>query len=129
MVSLLIVSHSEKLANGVKELAKEMASDVNIEAVGGNEEGGLGSDYNKIFEALDSIYTSDGVIILFDLGSSLMTTQIVMEILEAEGKKNIVILDAPIVEGAVVAAVEISIGQTIQKVVEKLKPLKMGKIK
>ena len=52
MVSLLIVSHSEKLAEGVRELAGEMVSDVPMEAVGGTSDGRLGNDYSKIYEAL-----------------------------------------------------------------------------
>ncbi|MBE6052402.1 MAG: PTS-dependent dihydroxyacetone kinase phosphotransferase subunit DhaM [Clostridium sartagoforme] len=128
MVSLLIVSHSEYLAKGIKELAKEMSRDVVIEAVGGTADGRLGNDYNKIYEALDKIYTDDGVVILFDLGSSYLTAEMVKETFEAEGRENIKIVDAAIAEGAVVASIEMSIGSSLDQVCKKLVSLKINKI-
>ena len=77
MVSLLIVSHSEKIAQGTRELALEMAPDICIGAAGGTSGGGLGSDYSKIYASLSEIYTPDGVLVLFDLGSSYMTAELV----------------------------------------------------
>lgn len=128
MVSLLIVSHSEKIAQGIKELALEMAPDINIGAAGGTKDGTLGSDYNNIYTTLSNIYTPDGVLVLFDLGSSYMTTELVKEALELEGKENILIIDAALVEGAITAAVHISIGSSIEKIIQALQNLKLGKI-
>ncbi|MCF0146854.1 MAG: PTS-dependent dihydroxyacetone kinase phosphotransferase subunit DhaM [Clostridium sp.] len=128
MVSLLIVSHSELLAKGIKELAKEMSGDVVIEAVGGTEDGRLGNDYSKIYEALDKIYTDDGVLILFDLGSSYLTAEMVKEAFEMEGRENIRIVDAAMVEGAVISSVEMSIGRSLDEVCDKLLELKINKI-
>lgn len=128
MVSLLVVSHSNKIAEGVKELAKEMAPEVRIAAVGGTVEGRLGSDYDKINNALSQIYTSEGVIVLFDLGSSYMTTEMVKEAMALEGKGSIYIADAPLVEGTVTAAVQASLGRNIEQIKEYLTGLKMGKI-
>lgn len=128
MVSLLIVSHSEKIAQGVKELALEMAPDICIGAAGGTCESTLGSDYNSIYKALSEIYTDNGVIVLFDLGSSRMTAQLVKEAMELDGKDNIHIVDAALVEGAVTAAVQISLGLSIEKVIESLSNLKLGKM-
>jgi len=128
MASLLIVSHSDKIAQGVKELALEMAPDINIAASGGTIEGTLGSDYNKIYTALTNIYTEDGVLVLFDLGSSYMTAELVKEALALEGKEKIHIVDAALVEGAVTAAVQISLGLTIDEIVQSLENLKLGKM-
>lgn len=128
MVSLLLVSHSERLAKGVKELAKEMSGDVVIEAVGGTSDGRLGNDYNKIYEALDKIYTSDGVLILFDLGSSYLTAEMVKEAFELEGREKIKIVDAAMVEGAVISSIEMSLGQSLDEVCNKLLELKINKI-
>lgn len=128
MVSLLLVSHSERLAKGVKELAKEMSGDVVIEAVGGASDGRLGNDYNKIYEALDKIYTSDGVLILFDLGSSYLTAEMVKEAFELEGREKIKIVDAAMVEGAVISSIEMSIGRSLDEVCNKLLELKINKI-
>ena len=128
MVSLLIVSHSESLAKGIKELAKEMSGDVAIEAVGGTEDGRLGNDYNKIYEALDKIYTDDGVLILFDLGSSYLTAEMVKETFEIEGKDKIRIVDSAMVEGAVISSIEMSLGRSLDEVCDKLIELKINKI-
>lgn len=128
MVSLLIVSHSELLAKGIKELAKEMSGDVVIEAVGGSEDGRLGNDYSKIYEALDKIYTDDGVLILFDLGSSYLTAEMVKEAFEMEGRENVRIADSAMVEGAVISSIEMSLGRSLDEVCEKLLELKINKI-
>lgn len=128
MVSLLIVSHSELLAKGIKELAKEMSGDVVIEAVGGTEDGRLGNDYSKIYEALDKIYTDDGVLILFDLGSSYLTAEMVKEAFEMEGRENVRIADSDMVEGAVISSIEMSLGRSLDEVCEKLLELKINKI-
>lgn len=128
MVSLLIVSHSESLAKGIKELAKEMSGDVAIEAVGGTEDGRLGNDYNKIYEALDKIYTDDGVLILFDLGSSYLTAEMVKETFEIEGRDKIRIVDSAMVEGAVISSIEMSLGRSLDEVCDKLLELKINKI-
>jgi dihydroxyacetone kinase phosphotransfer subunit len=128
MVSLFIVSHSEKIAYGVKELALEMAPEVKIAAVGGTIEGSLGSSYNKIYKALSDIYTEDGVLVLFDLGSSYMTAELVKEALILERKDKIHIVDAALVEGALTAAVQISLGLTIDEVIHSIEKLKLGKM-
>ncbi len=128
MVSLLIVSHSESLARGIMELAKEMSGDVVIEAVGGTNDGRLGNDYNKIYEALDKIYTDDGVLILFDLGSSYLTAEMVKETFEIEGRDKIKIVDAAMVEGAVISSIEMSLGRSLDEVSDKLSSLKLNKI-
>lgn len=128
MVSLLIVSHSESLAEGVKELAKEMAADVTIEAVGGTSDGRLGNDYNKVYEALDKIYTDDGVVVLFDLGSSYLTAEMVLEDFEAEGRDKVKIVDAAMVEAAVISSIEMSLGRSLDEVCNKLISLKLNKI-
>ena len=128
MVSLLIVSHSESLARGVKELAQEMAADVIIEAVGGTADGRLGNDYNKVYEALDKIYTDDGVAILFDLGSSYLTAEMVVEAYEAEGRDKVKIVDAAMVEGAVISSIEMSLGRSLEEVCNKVESLKLNKI-
>ena len=128
MVSLLIVSHSESLAKGIKELAEEMSGDVIIEAVGGTDDGRLGNDYNKIYKALDKIYTDDGVLVLFDLGSSYLTTEMVKETFEIEGRDKIKIIDAAMVEGAVISSIEMSLGKSLDEVCDKLLELKINKI-
>lgn len=103
MVGIVIVSHSQKLAEGVVELAKMMASNAPVAAAGGLEDGNFGTSYEKISTAIESVYSDDGVAILMDMGSAVMTTEMVLEDLERD---NVKMLDCPLVEGAVLAAVE-----------------------
>ena len=103
MVGIVIVSHSQKLAEGVVELAKMMAANAPVAAAGGLDDGNFGTSYEKISAAIESVYSSDGVAILMDMGSAVMTTEMVLEDLE---RNNVKMLDCPLVEGAVLAAVE-----------------------
>ncbi|MFH5843337.1 dihydroxyacetone kinase phosphoryl donor subunit DhaM [Haladaptatus sp. CMAA 1909] len=101
MIGIVIVSHSERAAEGIREVAAEMADDVSIVAVGGDPDGGLGTSAPEIQEALDSLSDEDGVVVLVDLGSAVMNTELAIEMAEVEAE----IADAPILEGAVNAAV------------------------
>ncbi|MCO8245776.1 MULTISPECIES: dihydroxyacetone kinase phosphoryl donor subunit DhaM [unclassified Haladaptatus] len=101
MIGLVVVSHSEQAAKGIREVAAEMAGDVPIEAVGGDPDGGLGTSTPVIQEALDSLADEDGVVVLVDLGSAVMNTELAIEMADVEAE----IADAPILEGAVNAAV------------------------
>ena len=79
MVGFVIVSHSKNLAESVVELTSMMAPDANIKAAGGMEDGGFGTSFEKIQAAIDDVYTEDGVLILMDMGSAVMTTEMVLE--------------------------------------------------
>ncbi|WP_394615973.1 dihydroxyacetone kinase phosphoryl donor subunit DhaM [Lentzea sp. JNUCC 0626] len=102
-VGLVVVSHSDMLANGVAELATQMAPDTTVIPVGGTEEGGLGTDYNAVVEALTDADAGAGVVVLYDLGSAKMTAEMAVE--SADDPTRYAVVDAPLVEGAVVAAV------------------------
>ena len=115
MVGIVIVSHSEKIAQGVVELCKQMAPEVVMVAAGGLPGGEIGTDFQRIYEAVESVMSDDGVAVLFDLGSALMTAEMVMEQFE---ECKVMLADAPIVEGAVVAAVSASMGLSLSQVVE-----------
>lgn len=117
MVGIVIVSHSQKLAEGVVELARMMADDIPIAAAGGLEDGSLGTSYEKIYNALEEVYSDDGVIVLVDMGSAAMTAEMVIE--EMPGR-NIRMLDCPLVEGAILAAVELSDGHTLETLIERI---------
>ena len=117
MVGIVIVSHSQKLAEGVVEVAQMMAHDAPIVAAGGLKDGTLGTSYEKILNAVESVYSADGVIVLMDMGSAVMTTEMVLEDLERD---NVVMLDCPLVEGAVLAAVESSGGKTLAEISQRI---------
>jgi len=118
LVGIVIVSHSEKLAAGVVEIAKMMAPDAPLAAAGGLEDGGLGTSYSKISAAVDKVYSEDGVVVLMDMGSAVMTTEIVIE---DKDDNKVMMLDCPLVEGAVLAAVESTGGITLDRLAVKIK--------
>ena len=118
LVGIVIVSHSEKLAAGVVEIAKMMAPDAPLVAAGGLEDGGLGTSYSKISAAVDEVYSEDGVAVLMDMGSAVMTTEIVIE---DKDNSKVRMLDCPLVEGAVLAAVESTGGISLDELSVKIK--------
>ena len=113
MVGIVIVSHSKKLAEGVLELSRLIAGECPMVAAGGLDDGGFGTSYEKIEEAINSVYSDDGVAVIMDLGSSCMTTEMVIE--NMEGKK-VEMIDCPMVEGAAAAAAEAESGSTLEEV-------------
>lgn len=115
MVGIIIVSHSQKLAEGVAELAKMMAADAPVVPAGGLENGTFGTSFEKISTAIDSVYSDDGVVILMDMGSAVMTAEMVIENMP---DKKIRMLDCPLVEGAVVAAISSSANQSVEEIAE-----------
>src|SRR5947199_2311650 len=118
-VGLVIVSHSARLAEGVAELAGQMAQGkVAIATAGGTSDGALGTSVERIVAALHEVDGPDGTLVLLDLGSAVMATEMAVEAFEQEQRHHVVISPAPLVEGAVIAAVESSIGNSLQEVAE-----------
>ncbi|TCO57330.1 dihydroxyacetone kinase phosphoryl donor subunit DhaM [Actinocrispum wychmicini] len=103
LVGLVLVSHSSKLADGLAELAGQMAPDVRILPAGGLPDGTLGTDFDAVSTALDRAESGAGVLLLYDLGSAKMTADLAVEMLGDPNRCAVV--DAPFVEGAVAAAV------------------------
>ncbi|EDS76787.1 dihydroxyacetone kinase, phosphotransfer subunit [Clostridium botulinum C str. Eklund] len=128
MVGIVLVSHSSNIVNGLKELASQMAPTVPIALAGGTNDGEIGTSMEKIMDAVESVYSEDGVIVMFDLGSAYMNAEMAIECLDDEKKGNVKIIDVALVEGAITAAVESSIGKNIKQIEETLKPMKLGKI-
>jgi PTS hybrid protein len=102
-VRLVVVSHSEKIADGAVELAAQMAPDVVILAAGGTADGRIGTSLEKVMSALDQAAGGDGVVVLTDLGSAVMTAESALELVEEPA--GVLLADAPLVEGLVAAAV------------------------
>ena len=117
MVGIVVVSHSQKLAEGAVELATMMAADAPVAAAGGLENGTTGTSFEKIMAAIESVYSEDGVAVLMDMGSAVMTTEMVIESMDYD---NVIMLDGPVVEGAIVAALESSLGTPLEKLQEKV---------
>lgn len=114
MVGIVVVSHSSDLARGLADLAGQVAGpDVSIEPAGGLPDGGLGTDDDRVREAIKRADRGDGVVVLCDLGSAILT---VRHVLERSSNGHVVLADAPLVEGAVTAAVVSSAGSSLQDV-------------
>ncbi|MBZ9685307.1 PTS-dependent dihydroxyacetone kinase phosphotransferase subunit DhaM [Clostridium estertheticum] len=128
MVGIVIISHSSKVAEGVKELALQMADNTPIVAAGGTSDNRLGTDIEKIILAINQVYSEEGVAILFDLGSAYMNAQMAIETLPEEMQKNVVLIDAALVEGAIVVAVESSIGKNLKEIQQAVKGLCLHKM-
>ncbi|SKC52467.1 dihydroxyacetone kinase phosphoryl donor subunit DhaM [Okibacterium fritillariae] len=117
-VGLLLVSHSSKIAEGVAELAHQMAASVTIVAAGGTDEDGIGTSFEKVQSGLASADSGDGVVVLYDLGSALLTTETAVDFLDDDDVRGRVrVVDAPLVEGAVAAAVAAEMGSGLDDVV------------
>jgi multiphosphoryl transfer protein len=119
MVGIVIVSHSAMLAAGVRELAAEMAGpDVRLELAGGIEapEPALGTDATRVAEAIARADSGDGVVVLMDLGSAVLSAETALELLTPEQRARVLLCEAPLVEGAVAAAVAARLGSPLAEV-------------
>src|SRR4030088_2778740 len=115
-VSLVLVSHSRQLAEGVRELAAQMTQGkVKIAVAGGTADGRLGTDATAILKAIEEVRGPDGVLMLVDPGSAGLSPQMAIEQL-SDGQGRVVLSNAPFVEGAVIAAVEASIDSDLDAV-------------
>ncbi len=115
MVGIVIVSHSAKAAEGIRELAMQMASpEAPILAAGGMEDGGIGTDAFRIQTAIEEADRGEGVLLLVDLGSAIMSAETAIDFLDEE--IDVRIADTPVLEGAVSAAVTASSGGDLDEV-------------
>ncbi len=121
MVGIVIVSHSRLAAEGIRELAAQMAGpDLQLIACGGMEDGSIGTDSVRIQNAIIQADSGDGVCLLVDLGSGIMSTETAIELLEFDDEHSDIqvrIADAPILEGAVSAAVSAFTGDSLEQVI------------
>jgi phosphoenolpyruvate---glycerone phosphotransferase subunit DhaM len=116
-VGLVIVSHSPKVAEGVVELAGEMAEEVRVLAAGGTDDGEIGTSATRIADAIAAADSGDGVLVLVDLGSAVISTRMAIDELIAEEQRDRVrISEGPVVEGAVIGAVQASTGSALDDV-------------
>ena len=129
MVGIVIVSHSNTLAAGVRELAAEMAGpDVKLELAGGlAEEGALGTDAVRVMEAIGRADSGDGVLVLMDLGSAVLSAETALDFLTPEQRESVLLCEAPLVEGAVAAAVAARLGEPLAGVAKEARGGLQGK--
>ncbi|MEP3275004.1 MAG: dihydroxyacetone kinase phosphoryl donor subunit DhaM [Stappiaceae bacterium] len=116
-VGIVIVSHSVQVAQGTADMVRQMVGDeVPLAACGGDPEGGLGTSVPDIMKAIDAAWSDSGVAIMVDLGGAETNSEMAIEMMDGDRAKKVVICNAPIVEGAVIAATEASGGATLDEV-------------
>jgi dihydroxyacetone kinase phosphotransfer subunit len=118
-VSIVIVSHSADVAKGTADMVRQMVGEeVRVAFCGGNPDGGLGTDVAAIMHAIESVYSPKGVAILVDLGGAETNSEVAIEMLSDGRGVNVRICNAPVVEGAVMAATEAASGASLEAVVK-----------
>lgn len=115
-VGLVVVSHSARIAAGVVELAAQMAAEVTIVEAGGTDDGGIGTSFDLVQAAIERADSGDGAVLLCDLGSAVLTAETALDFLDDEQRMRVRIAEAPIVEGAVAAAVAAATGADLEAV-------------
>ncbi len=116
-VGLVFVSHSSAIAAGLVELARQMAPDVPMEAAGGTEDGGIGTSADAVERGIRAADDGAGVVVIGDLGSAVLTAETVVDLLEDPPAGGVTVLDVPLVESGVAAAVAAQSGGALDAVV------------
>ena len=131
MVGIAIVSHSAKLAEGLLELAKQMVqAPVKIAAAAGidDPENPYGTDALQIVEAIESVYDDEGVVVLMDLGSAILSAEMALELLPEDMQQKVKLCPAPIVEGTISATVQAAAGADMAAIVSEAEIALMSKV-
>ena len=126
-VGIVVVSHSADVARGTADMVRQMVGDeVPLGFCGGDPSGGLGTNVEAIMRAIDAAWSPKGVAILVDLGGAETNSEMAIELQPAERQGLIVVCNAPIVEGAVMAATEASGGASLEEVKRTAEELSPG---
>lgn len=124
MVNILLASHSKKLAEGLREILLQMAPGVEIIASGGDNEGNIGSNFDEINELIGKYAKDEGLVVFFDLGSSMLNCQMAIDMLDEEKKSKVYLAGTPLIETSVQTAVNASAGQSLDEIASYLKDRK-----
>jgi phosphocarrier protein FPr len=131
MVGIVIVSHSYRIAEGVAELAREMGgADVRLETAGGLDtpDHPIGTDAVLVMQAIERAWSDDGVLVLMDLGSAVLSAEMALDLLPQERRTGVELCEAPLVEGAVAAAVTARMGAPLASVAREARGGLAGKV-
>lgn len=121
MIGIVIVSHSRKLAEGLRELAQQMVEGkaaIALAAGTDDPDSPLGSNAQQIFQAIESVYSEDGVVVFMDLGSAILSAETALDFFPRHQKENIHLCEAALVEGVLSAAVHTTGGGDIESVIK-----------
>ena len=120
-MGLVLVSHSSLIADGLRDMVGQVAGeDVPVATAGGTEDGRLGTSAPRIADAIRSTFEhgADATLVLLDLGSAALSLELALEELDPADRARVRVSDAPLVEGAVLAAVQASVGASLDEVAE-----------
>jgi|SRR5690625_25573 len=116
-VGIVLISHSEKVTIGLKEIIRQVIHEVPVEAAGGMDDGQIGTSIEKIKTAIQQANQNRGVLVFYDLGSAKMNAELAIELADLQ---QIQLVEAPLIEGAYVGAVEASIGKSMEEIMESI---------
>lgn len=128
MVNILLVSHSKKLAEGLREILIQMAPGVEIITSGGDNDGNIGSNFDEINELIGKYAKDEGLVVFFDLGSSMLNCQMAIDMLDEEKKSKVYLAGTPLIETSVQTAVNASAGQSLDEIASYLKTYPVNKL-
>lgn len=112
-VGIVVISHSSKVVEGIKDIINQMVPNISVALAGGTDDNGIGTSVEKIQQAIEKAYSEKGILLFYDIGSARMNAELAVEMTEYE---NVMIVNAPILEGAFVAAVESGMGKSMEEV-------------
>ncbi|PXZ04447.1 dihydroxyacetone kinase phosphoryl donor subunit DhaM [Gilliamella apicola] len=124
MISIILVSHSKKITDGLKEMIEEMVDstgDVKIFSAGGTEDGRLGTDSVAIYNIIKQSSQHNNILIFADIGSAILSTETAIDLIEDEElKSKVTLVDAPLVEGAFVASIQAMVDKDVEGILAEL---------
>jgi phosphoenolpyruvate---glycerone phosphotransferase subunit DhaM len=121
LVGLVLISHSSSIADGLRDMVAQVAgAEVLVATAGGTDDGRLGTSAPRITAAIRSTLDggADGTVILLDLGSAALSLELALEEFDDDERARLRVSEAPLVEGAILAAVQASVGATLDEVAE-----------
>jgi phosphoenolpyruvate---glycerone phosphotransferase subunit DhaM len=126
MITFILVSHSQKISDGIVDMITQMvpSQEVKVISAGGTEDGGIGTDPMRIQSLIEESIESERIYLFGDIGSSIMSIEMVLELIDGSLKEKCVYLDAPIVEGAFIAAVQAMVDPTHSSILREVNKLK-----
>ncbi|MBS3971774.1 MAG: PTS-dependent dihydroxyacetone kinase phosphotransferase subunit DhaM [Erysipelotrichia bacterium] len=130
MITFILVSHSQKISDGIVDMITQMvpSQDVKVISAGGTEDGGIGTDPMRIQAYIEDNAMSERIYLFADIGSSIMSIEMVLELIDESLKQKCVYLDAPIVEGAFIAAVQAMVDPSHDSILREVNKLKSDQV-
>lgn len=127
MINILIASHSKDLAKGLTDIIGQMTTDLRIEYSGGDDEGNLGSNFEEIFAKMNELGPK-GLVVFFDMGSSMMNVETAYSMLDEDLQEKILIAGSPLVESALEISLSINEETSLEDIREKISSYKFNKL-